>query len=337
MNRDPVFGPVAMFGLGGVFVEVLKDVCVAPLPVRRGGGGGDDPLDPRLAAAARRARAAARRIFRRWRGRSRALSCLRPPAGPRLASIDLNPLFVLPGWARAALRGRRGDRGRERLARCDHDEKLLNFPIPEVRQRLAAGFGAVRALRRPRPGPDGRARARIRPRPRLRALPSMAVVLGYPGFWLANPGTGVDAVRVVHGEQAINLHPPLPVEGEVIGRSRVTGIVDNGEGKGALLYSESVVLDAAPARSWRRRTDHLPARRWRLRRPRGPGEEAAPVPEGAPDVMLDLPTRPEQALLYRLNGDDNPLHSDPAVPRRRGFPRPILHGLAPSASSATPC
>jgi acyl dehydratase len=53
----------------------------------------------------------------------------------------------------------------------------------------------------------------------------------------------------------------------------------------------------------------------------------APAPEGTPDVTIDLPTRPEQALFYALNGDDNPLHSDPAVAARAGFPRPILHGL----------
>src|SRR4029450_2784 len=79
----------------------------------------------------------------------------------------------------------------------------------------------------------------------LRALPSMAVVLGHPGFWLADPETGVDAVRVVHGEQGVTRHRPLPVEGEVVGRTRVTGIVDKGAGKGALLYSEKRVLDAA--------------------------------------------------------------------------------------------
>src|SRR5690606_32895425 len=64
----------------------------------------------------------------------------------------------------------------------------------------------------------------------------------------------------------------------------------------------------------------------------GPSEGAAPphaVPERAPDLSLDLPTRPEQALLYRLNSDRNPLHCDPEVARRAGFPGPVLHGLCP--------
>jgi len=60
----------------------------------------------------------------------------------------------------------------------------------------------------------------------------------------------------------------------------------------------------------------------------GPAKPPHPTPERAPDVVVDLPTLPAQALIYRLNGDDNPLHADPAVARRAGFPRPILHGLA---------
>ena len=61
--------------------------------------------------------------------------------------------------------------------------------------------------------------------------------------------------------------------------------------------------------------------------PAGPVQPVHPAPEGKPDLVIDLPTRPEQALLYRLNGDDNPLHSDPDTAARAGFPQPILHGL----------
>jgi acyl dehydratase len=157
----------------------------------------------------------------------------------------------------------------------------------------------------------------------------MAVVLGYPGFWLRDPATGVDALRLVHGEQAVTLHAPLPVEGEVIGRSRVTGIVDRGEGKGALLYSERVILDAATGEKLAtlEQTTFLRGDGG-YGGPSGPVRKPAPEPEGAPAVTLDLPTRPEIALLYRLNGDHNPLHSDPATAAKAGFPRPILHGLA---------
>jgi acyl dehydratase len=154
-------------------------------------------------------------------------------------------------------------------------------------------------------------------------------VLGYPGFWLADPATGVDALRLVHGEQAVELHAPLPVAGEVIGRSRVTGIVDRGAGKGALLYTERVILDAMTGATLATvgQTTFLRGDGG-FGGPSGPVRKPAPEPEGAPAIVLDLPTRPEMALLYRLNGDHNPLHSDPAVAAQAGFPRPILHGLA---------
>jgi acyl dehydratase len=210
-------------------------------------------------------------------------------------------------------------------------ESLLNFPIPEIRQRLRWEDAALYALSLGA-GQDPMDAAELRfvtEGPEMRALPTMAVVLGYPGFWLRDPRTGVDAVRLVHGEQALELHGTLPVEGEVIGRSRVTGLVDRGAGKGALLYSERAILDAATGErlATLEQTTFLRGDGG-FGGPDGPVRKPAPEPEGAPDLILDLPTRPEAALLYRLNGDHNPLHSDPAVAARAGFPRPILHGLA---------
>ncbi len=211
-----------------------------------------------------------------------------------------------------------------------HDH-LMNFPIPEVRQQLRWQDSALYALslgcgQDPMDADDLRF---VTEGPAMLALPTMAVVLGYPGFWLADPATGVDALRLVHGEQAVELHGTLPVEGEVIGRSRVTGIVDRGAGKGALLYSERVILDAATGAKLAtlEQTTFLRGDGG-YGGPSGPVKKPAPEPEGAPAIMLDLPTRPEIALLYRLNGDHNPLHSDPGVAAKAGFPRPILHGLA---------
>ncbi|WP_137181712.1 MaoC/PaaZ C-terminal domain-containing protein [Roseomonas sp. AR75] len=210
-------------------------------------------------------------------------------------------------------------------------ERLLNFPIPDVRQRLRWQDAALYALSLGcAQDPMDEAELRfVTEGAAMRALPTMAVVLGYPGFWLRDPTTGVDALRLVHGEQAITLHGTLPVEGEVIGRSRVTGIVDRGEGKGALLYSERVILDAATGEKLAtlEQTTFLRGDGG-FGGPSGPVKKPAPEPEGAPAITLDLPTRPEMALLYRLNGDHNPLHSDPAVAAKAGFPRPILHGLA---------
>ncbi len=165
----------------------------------------------------------------------------------------------------------------------------------------------------------------------LKAVPSMAVVLGYPGFWLRDPATTVDAVRLVHGEQGIEIHRPLPTSGDLIGETRITGLVDKGAGKGALLYTEKRVTDpagtliASATATTFLRADGGFAPFAGL--PAGPVKLPHTIPEGAPEHIVDLPTRPEQALLYRLLGDDNPLHADPATAAAAGFPRPILHGL----------
>ena len=208
---------------------------------------------------------------------------------------------------------------------------LLGFPIPEIRQALRWQDAALYALSLGA-GQDPMDAAElpfVTEGPAMRALPTMAAVLGYPGFWLADPRTGVDALRLVHGEQAVEIHAPLPVSGEVIGRSRVTGLVDRGAGRGALLYSERLILDAATGGRLATLEQTVFLRGdGGFGGPDGPVRKPAPEPEGAPALVLDLPTRPEAALLYRLNGDHNPLHSDPAVAAKAGFPRPILHGLA---------
>jgi acyl dehydratase len=163
----------------------------------------------------------------------------------------------------------------------------------------------------------------------LQALPSMAVVLGGPGGWLRDPGTGVDYLKVVHGEQWLTLHRPLPSEGTVVGRSRVTAVVDKGADKGAVIYLERRLFPQAGGEPLATLLSSIFAR--------GNGGFGGPVsgptppphalPEGAPQRSCDLATLPRQALFYRLSGDYNPLHADPKVARSAGFPVPILHGL----------
>lgn len=209
-------------------------------------------------------------------------------------------------------------------------EKLLNFPIPEIRQTLRWQDTALYALslgvgQDPMDEDDLRF---VTEGAAMQALPTIPVVLGYPGFWLADPATGVDAVRLVAGEQSVELHAPLPVEGEIIGRSRVTGLVDRGAGKGALLYVAREVIDAATQVKLATVEQTIFLRGdGGFGGPTGPVKKPAPEPECSPAFMLDLPTRPEMALLYRLNGDHNPLHSSPSLAAKAGFPRPILHGL----------
>jgi acyl dehydratase len=209
-------------------------------------------------------------------------------------------------------------------------EKLLSYPIPDVRQHLTRRDTAFYALSvgmgmNPM---DRHALDYVDSARNFRALPIMAVVLAYPGFWLGNPNTGVNALKLVLGEQSVQWHRPLPVEGEILGRTRVTGLLDKGDGKGALLYSEKQLIDV--------KSDELIATTSSttfLRGDGGCGSLTPPqpdvhvLPDRAPDRIVDLPTRPEQALYYRLNGDDNPLHADPDFAARAGFQQPILHGL----------
>ncbi|MFH5924931.1 MaoC/PaaZ C-terminal domain-containing protein [Roseomonas xinghualingensis] len=208
-------------------------------------------------------------------------------------------------------------------------EKLLNFPIPEVRQRVTPRDAVFYALSvgLGQDPMDKRQLDFVDAHRKLRVMPSMAVVLAHPGFWLRNPETGVDDVKVVHGEQTITLHRPLPVEGELIGRTRVTGLVDKGEGKGALMYSEKEIRDASGTLLAVTGSTTFLRGDGGFGGPPGPVKPVNPIPETPPDITVDLPTRTEQALYYRLNGDDNPLHSDPDVAAKAGFPRPILHGL----------
>jgi acyl dehydratase len=210
----------------------------------------------------------------------------------------------------------------------DYDA-LLHFPIPEVRQRVMPRDAVFYALSvgLGQDPLDERQLDFVDSHRALRALPSMAVVLGHPGFWLGNPATGVDAVRIVHGEQSLTLHHPLPVEGEIVARTRVTGLVDKGEGKGALLYSEKELRDADGTLLAVTGSTTFLRGDGGFGGPPGPVKPPNPMPKTPPDTVLDLPTRPEQALYYRLNGDDNPLHANPAVAAKAGFPRPILHGL----------
>nr|WP_314074390.1 MaoC/PaaZ C-terminal domain-containing protein [uncultured Roseococcus sp.] len=209
------------------------------------------------------------------------------------------------------------------------EEKLLAYPVPEIRTEvrwqdvalynLSIGLGQDPLDRRQLP---------FTYEPEIRAMPSMAVVLGYPGFWVKAPETGVDWVKVVHGEQSLILHKPLPASGTLVGITRVTGIVDRGAGKGALIYSERVVRDEATGEKLATIEQTTFARGdGGFGGQPGPVKAPHPEPAGAPEVTLDLPTRPEQAAYYRLNGDHNPLHIDPDVAAKAGFKAPILHGL----------
>ncbi len=209
-------------------------------------------------------------------------------------------------------------------------DKLLRFPIPSVRQQIAPRDAAFYALSIGM-GRDPVDRAQlpfVDPLAGPVAMPAMALVLAHPGFWLAHPDSGVDPVSVLHGAQTLDLLGPVPVDGDVQSRTRITHLVDKGESKPALIFTETLLSDAGGAVFARLdRTTFIRGGGGFGGSGAGPAQAPVSLPEGEPDAVVDLRTGAEQALLYRLNGDLNPLHSDPEVAAKAGFDRPILHGL----------
>ena len=163
----------------------------------------------------------------------------------------------------------------------------------------------------------------------LKVLPPFAAVLGWPGFWVRDLDIGIDWVKVVAGEQGLVLHRRLAARGTAIGRTRVTEIIDKGPGKGAHVYSERDLIDGASGEKIATVTQTTICRGdGGFGGPARAAPAVHPIPQRPPDFVCDRGTRPEAALIYRLSGDPNPLHADPAVAKQAGFSRPILHGLA---------
>lgn len=209
-------------------------------------------------------------------------------------------------------------------------DRLLNLHIPDNEQSytvkdsilyaLGCGFGLP---------PSDEGQLTFVYEKDIRALPTMAVVLAHPGFWIRDLDTGVDWVKVLHGEQGLSLHKPLRPEGTVVGSTRVTDVVDKGQGRGALILWQRTLYDKMTG-------DRL-ATIDQTSFCRGDGgfggSPSAPsqphrIPDRAPDLACVLATSPQSALIYRLSGDRNPVHADPAIARAAGFERPISHGLA---------
>jgi len=158
-----------------------------------------------------------------------------------------------------------------------------------------------------------------------KVLPTFAAVMGGGGPPRAELGS-FDPAMLVHGEQAIELFGPIPPEGTVRTTSVVTGIYD--KGSGALVVSKSTSVDVRSGEPLFASTTSLFVRgEGGFGGDRGPSSSAGPLPGREPDEVVTYATRADQALLYRLSGDRNPLHSDPVFAKRAGFDRPILHGL----------
>jgi len=208
-------------------------------------------------------------------------------------------------------------------------EALRQWPIAEIEHTYTARDTMLYALGLGCGGdPLDENQLRFVYEGRLQALPSMSVVLGYPGFWIGDPATGADWKKVLHGEQVIEIFKPLPTAATVIGKSRVTGLFDKGKDKGAVLVSERDVVDKSTGDVLCRLTSTTMLRGdGGFGGPSGPLPAPHPLPDRASDLTVSIATLPQAALIYRLSGDYNPLHADPVVARSGGFEKPILHGL----------
>jgi acyl dehydratase len=159
-----------------------------------------------------------------------------------------------------------------------------------------------------------------------KALPTMPVVIGGTGG--AGPMSVIgtfDWAMLVHGEQAITLHKPVPVAGTAMVTGKVAAMYD--KGKAAVVVLESEAREPGGDLLWTTTMSAFIRGEGGWGGDRGPSGPRNVPPDRAPDQVVSYATRTDQALLYRLNGDRNPLHSDPSFAAMAGFPKPILHGL----------
>lgn len=159
-------------------------------------------------------------------------------------------------------------------------------------------------------------------------LPSFALVA--PSFHetdpppLDLPGCEIDLAQVVHGSQSVNVHRPLPTEGRATLSTSITDIWD--KGKAAVIWQEGVASDESGQPLWTVRSSIFVRGEGGWGGNRGSSEFSTP-PDREADFSGAFSVTPQQAMLYRLCGDRNPLHADPDFAQRAGFPAPILHGL----------
>jgi acyl dehydratase len=207
-------------------------------------------------------------------------------------------------------------------------EKLVSYRIPEAEQHLTrrdtilyalgVGLGA---------DPCDAQQLKYVYEDRLVALPTMAIILGYPGAWHVQADAGITRSHVVHGEQEFTIERPLPVEGTVVGTTEIEGVIDKGKDRGALVMTRTRVRDKTSGETYCSLASTTFCRAdGGFGGPSGPVREPHGLPERTPDATCDLATLPQAALIYRLSGDYNPLHADPEYAKKAGFKMPILHG-----------
>lgn len=159
----------------------------------------------------------------------------------------------------------------------------------------------------------------------LRTIPTLSTVVSWGSAVIGK--TGINYLYVLHGEQRLTVHKPMPIEAEITADERIAGAWDKGD-KGAIIVIEKTLrLKGSGERLCTLTATTVARGDGNFGGPREGAPEPHPLPTRAPDIVHDCDTRPDQAFLYALSGDRNPLHRDPRVAKMAGFPRPILHGL----------
>jgi acyl dehydratase len=162
----------------------------------------------------------------------------------------------------------------------------------------------------------------------LQVLPSFGIVA--PTFHetdpppLDLPGCDINLSQVVHGSQSISVSAPIPTEGSAVLSTRISDVWD--KGKAAVIWQEGVARSPEGDELWTVRSSIFVRGEGGWGGDRG-ASTAVEIPDRKPDTDTSYDVTPQQALLYRLCGDRNPLHADPEFAKGAGFPAPILHGL----------
>ena len=212
---------------------------------------------------------------------------------------------------------------------------MLSHDFPEIAKDLSPRDASLYALGVGL-GDDPLDRAQLKylyeQHPGFCAVPTQPVTMGF-FRWVLTPEFGIDVTRVVHGAERLTLHGPIPTSGRILAKLRILGIEDKGESRGAVVSSR---------RDIRLEGHDTPfATIETLTFCRGDGgsgtigeplQLATPLPDREPGTRCSVEIPGNAALIYRLSGDENPLHIDPDYAARAGFPKPILHGLCTFAA-----
>jgi acyl dehydratase len=158
----------------------------------------------------------------------------------------------------------------------------------------------------------------------LKVIPTFAVIPAFPALMGLSAAVEINPVMILHGEQSFRIAKTIPTSGTLTTSGKVTGVFD--KGKGALVTIESTTKDAGGETVFTNTSGIFVRGAGGFGGERGP-EAGNAAPDRAPDKSVEMPTLDIQAAIYRLSGDRNPLHIDPAFAKMAGYDRPILHGL----------